>query len=404
MVVFGHFAERSELGDIVIDTGRGAGGSEQREFAAGISPSGSVTWARRVTSYGTFTTGGAGLAPGGEIVVVAAGGSIDLVGAKRAKKVPHVVHARFDPTGKLLDSRALDDNLTIQDTAFDATGAAYVGGYFDKPVDVDGTRLEPSPGVHAAFVLKLDASGAPLWARRFGAKGAVITGLALDRSGGVVVVGSAWGPLELDRVRAEHHGGADAFIASLDASGNARWVRTAGDSKDQHAMRVAVDGRGRVVVGGLFDGQLELGGAPLEGLPEAKAMFLATLEADGTPVQGKAYPRTRAHALRADAAGNVVVAAQAARDADLGIALEAPERKTDAKEDMCLFKLDPSLRPLWGRRFSDGIIAGAMLQLDARGAPALAGWMTRSFRVGPRTLEHPRRAGDDNAYLAVFEP
>ena len=154
-------------------------------------------------------------------------------------------------------------------TVVDATGNMYMGGHFSGVCDFD-----PGPGIalltstlasdcvsncveanyrRDGFMVKLDAAGSLVWAKRFGSNGKdAITDMALTPAGNIVVAGrfrysidfDADGVMDLVAHFSSSTGG--SFVAKFDSSGNNLWAHqtsaTAGFAK------VAVDGTGNIFV------------------------------------------------------------------------------------------------------------------------------------------------------------
>jgi hypothetical protein len=129
------------------------------------------------------------------------------------------------------------------------------------------------------------------------ARGAGISGVAVDDAGNVVVVGFTWGRSnEVDGVDDQTDrdaSGHDVFVIKYDRFGNRLWGKRFGDAARQGAYDVGIDASGRIYVTGAFHGVLTIGNTALVGtmsteLTESDA-FLFALAADGTPLWAKAF-------------------------------------------------------------------------------------------------------------------
>ncbi|MEI6467714.1 MAG: Ig-like domain-containing protein, partial [Verrucomicrobiota bacterium] len=132
--------------------------------------------------------------------------------------------------------------------AVDAVGSVYVGGAFSAQVDFDpgaGTRMLGAAGANDGFVLKLDPSGALMWAITLGGKGSdQINALALDARGEIYVAGVFSDTVDFDPGpdlwSLTSAGGTDGFVAKFDGSGALVWARTLGGTGDDTANALAV--------------------------------------------------------------------------------------------------------------------------------------------------------------------
>jgi len=170
------------------------------------------------------------------------------------------------------------------DVEADGAGNVLVTGSFMGTVDFRGPppSLVTSTGDRDGFLLKLvSTTGATQWIRRFGGPTAD-TGyaLAVDPTGNVFLTGSLIGPVNFTNeppdVRTAH-GGYDSFVARFDADGSHRWSQVHGDTTNQSAYGIALDGVGNVLLTGGMEGQVLLGD-PLSAEPTRRA---TTLESQG---------------------------------------------------------------------------------------------------------------------------
>ncbi len=150
--------------------------------------------------------------------------------------------SKLDATGALVWALRLggagnDEGLTI---TTDTLGNVYLAGKFEGTVDFDpgpGVTSFVSMGMHDIFLLKLDASGALIWARQIGGDDDQLANvIAVDKAGNVYTTG--W----ITRTTPATSGAADfdpgpgvytltaaaynnAFISKLDSNGNFVWAK-----------------------------------------------------------------------------------------------------------------------------------------------------------------------------------
>jgi len=167
--------------------------------------------------------------------------------------------AKFDPTGStLLYSTFLggsgdDRGFAI---AVDASGNAYITGWTystNFPVTASAPQPHLSSG-RDAFVAKLSPSGNQLlYSTYLGGYGSDAgRTIAVDGSGNVYLAGetTSWNFPSLLSVQSSLKGAQNAFITSLNASGQLRFSTLLGGSGTDGATAVAVDGSGNVYVTG----------------------------------------------------------------------------------------------------------------------------------------------------------
>jgi hypothetical protein len=195
---------------------------------------------------------------------------------------------------------------TAQAVAVDAHGAVYAVG-----TSTGQLPLSPNAaaGVSSAFVARYTHAGKLTWVRELGVEGATTRGLAVATSpSGIYIAGSTTGPLGGSAA----HGLSDAFVASFDARGQLRWVRTFGGSGDDSAFGVSVDPvTGDVILAGNTEGSHA---APTRG--GESAGFLAAFTRSGHLGWAVAYGAqvskepTNAQAFAVDCGGQAFLGGQ----------------------------------------------------------------------------------------------
>jgi pimeloyl-ACP methyl ester carboxylesterase len=146
-----------------------------------------------------------------------------------------------------------DDPATS--VAVDVSGHAYVAGHFNSAIMVIGTTTLSNAGGSDIFLAKYDAAGGILWATSIGGTGAdVATAIALDTAGNVYTTGYFSGTVDFDPGAGAHplsSTGNSVFILKLDTSGAFVWAKSVGRAT---ASSVAVDASGNVYTTGSFSG------------------------------------------------------------------------------------------------------------------------------------------------------
>src|SRR6185436_13477545 len=109
---------------------------------------------------------------------------------------------------------------------------------------------------------KYSNTGAHLWSKRFGGTANDrATGVAVDASGNIVVVGYFTSTLSFGGPTLSWAGGYDIFVAKFNASGSHLWSKAFSSTDDEIAYSVAVDSSGNILLTGLFQGTFNCGGA-----------------------------------------------------------------------------------------------------------------------------------------------
>jgi hypothetical protein len=167
--------------------------------------------------------------------------------------------AKFAPDGKFVWASQIggageDQATTI---AVDAKGNIFVGGVFSDKADFKpgkGKRETISNGQLDGFVTQLDAAGKLV---RFVPMGGgtqdVVTSLALDAAGNVVVTGLFAGASDFGQKDLVSNGGHDAFVVKLNPTFSFVYTRKVGGIAEDTGAALALDAAGNVYVTGSFN-------------------------------------------------------------------------------------------------------------------------------------------------------
>jgi hypothetical protein len=117
----------------------------------------------------------------------------------------------------------------------------------------DGDKTEPSQGLSDYWVVKINASGAKQWDRRFGgSQEDSLSSIQQTADGGYILGGSSRSRMDGDKSQ-DTRGGWDYWIVKLDASGVRQWDRRFGGSGNDYCQSVRQTADGGYVLGGYSD-------------------------------------------------------------------------------------------------------------------------------------------------------
>ncbi|WP_437591464.1 hypothetical protein [Sorangium sp. So ce1000] len=120
------------------------------------------------------------------------------------------------------------------------------------------------------------------FSRQYSGKGATLRGFTIDGAGRALLAGSFEGELTFGSTRLRSAGATDAFVAELDACGAPIWSKQFGDGAAQTAIGVAASGGGHSLVLGDFSGTIAFGARRLTAAsPSGADLFLAKLGPSG---------------------------------------------------------------------------------------------------------------------------
>lgn len=151
------------------------------------------------------------------------------------------------------------DDDEVNAIATDASGNVYAVGTFQDNVDFDpgpGTASFTANGVDA-FMLKLDDTGALVWAKRIGGGGHQWAQcVAVDPAGNVYVAGQVLNQVDMDpgpgTFPSSSAGSYALFVLKLDNAGDFVWAKNMGGTSDERPIEMTTDASGHVYVCGRY--------------------------------------------------------------------------------------------------------------------------------------------------------
>lgn len=207
---------------------------------------GDVSWGVGVdAAHNSYHTGEfentAGFDPGDSLTVM---GANDIFFSKYSSGGDFLWAKQFGGTGD-------DKGKAI---AVDPSGTCYLTGYFSGTGHFDAINLTSTGSSNDIYVVKTDANGTVLWAKKAGGsredRG---RGIAYDASGNVYVTGTITQSAVFSGTTLSVTGLNSMFIAKYDANGNFQWVRGAGGCCDTtRGNAIAVDELGNAYVAGYY--------------------------------------------------------------------------------------------------------------------------------------------------------
>jgi hypothetical protein len=224
--------------------------------------------------------------------------------------------------------------------------------------------------------------------------------VAIDPSNrDVVVVGTFGGSIDFGGGLLTSHGdagvGYDAFIARFNSAGAYQWAHSFGNGAAVSAGGAAVSLTGNVVVGGAFQGSVNLGCGVLTAVGSVD-LFLASFSSSGGCIWSERFGSSgqsqNMSTVAVDGSGNALIAGQG-NSVDFG---------GGAGTGFYLAKFDPSGIYTWSHTFpATSTQGGPWLALDGQGNAILAGSFNTTVNFGGGTLTN---SGPPDAFVAKFDP
>ena len=240
-----------------------------------------------------------------------------------------------------------------------------------QPLDIGGLL------VNAAFVAKLNNTGATQWVKQWPAN--VHTIRVTSDSGNSYAAGGFSESIDIDGQVLTSAGSSDVFVASWDAAGTKRWAFRAGGASAEKVDTITHQ-NGSLIVGGTFTGTLSLNGGPAMTAIDGIDGFVGKLSPNSGAhlwsrpfgdVAGQPGSTQTVTSVAVDAAGSAFVVGNFTSSVKVG----ALNLLSAGGVDMFVAKLDgPAGNVTWGQRLG-GITTDDMrgVAVDSAGSPILTG-------------------------------
>ncbi|HOC95100.1 MAG TPA: SBBP repeat-containing protein [Candidatus Cloacimonadota bacterium] len=214
-------------------------------------------------------------------------------------------------------------------------------------------------------------------------------GWAVDRDaqGNVYICGEFSGSATFGSNTLSSRGGADIFVAKLDAEGNWLWVSQAGGNMNDIAYDVAVDTSGNVLVTGLYRNGAVFGNTTLSSTGSYTNIFVAKLDANGNWLwatrAGAGSANDEGRSLALDSSGNAIVTGCFRLTAYFG----SYPITSSGNDDIFVAKISPAGTWLWAKKAGgDGQDRGYGVTLDSGGNIWLTGKYESTASFGDSSL------------------
>lgn len=194
-----------------------------------------------------------------------------------------VAVARYDASGKAIWAANWGDSASQSAVAIGAAadGGAVVAGRYQGVLDFGLGALPTVTGKGGGFLAALDASGKPAWSKALPTAFTANNSRLAVGSGGAIVLGlTTTASLDFGSGALPYGGDRDIVLAVYSPQGQLKWAKSFGDASTQAVYGLAVDGNGRILMGGSMRGKVDFGGGPLVAAGAGDA-FLAAFGPDG---------------------------------------------------------------------------------------------------------------------------
>ncbi len=288
--------------------------------------------------------------------------------------------------------------------AVDDQGDSYVAGYFDAEAQFGALGTKKPVGGADAYLMKVDAKGAPKWVQTFGAKRDDAANAVAVHGNRVVVVGNFLDELKLGEFAHKAVGSDDLFAVCFDLDGNPLWVWTLGGIDSDGANAVAATPDGGWVIGGSYSRSITVGTTTLTSKGQTDALLVklaASGDIEWIKSFGGRYKDTIMH-VAVDGNGNVYIQGHFVDVADFG---GKPLKAGGGSDnDVVLAKYDRNGDHVWSKNFGNEFndVAGG-LAVDPAGNITMVGSFENKGPISFGSNDEHTSLGESDAYIARFD-
>jgi hypothetical protein len=238
--------------------------------------------------------------------------------------------------------------------ASDANGNIFITGNFSETIMFDDVPLV-SAGLGDIFIVKYDASGNLLWAKRAGGGSNIYAhDIAVDPAGNCHIIGEFYDSASFDNHGVLSTTALDVFTAKYDPDGNALWAASCGSVSSDVGNGIAVDNLSNVYITGYFQGEFIFNSIPYNTLGNRDG-FIAKYDAAGNPLWatvGGGWNNEFFNKIAVDGAGdNIYVTGEFESDSIFVDALTLVNKNSNGiRRDVLLMNLNSAGATQWGIR------------------------------------------------------
>ncbi len=294
------------------------------------------------------------------------------------------------------------------DMAKDSNGNIIVVGEFTSSTIQFESITLTNLGASDNFIVKYSPNGDVIWAKSFG--GAISDGVrsvALDQNNNIVIVGYfSSNSLTIGTITVNETPGnisSDMFIAKLDPSGNALWLKVSGGVWDDSFSDVAVDNMGNIFATGAFEGpNTSFGSINVAGAgPGHSKACIVKYDTNGNVVWAKTAGGSSSdggESIAIDSNGDVYVCGNMA---SATIMFDAITLTNLGNSDSFIVKFNSNGTALWARIIGGASDDGSFdIQIDNNNNPYVLGYYySPTINFGTTVITN---AGDRDFYIAKY--
>ena len=363
---------------------------------------GSLVWGRLAGGAGFLFIKDIALDPAGATVI---GGSVGPSASIDGVALTNPIFlAKLDAVGQLAWSKSwgvASPGNQVNSVAVNAQGRVFFVGQAAGTLELGGGLLQAGGG-QDAFAGALDASGNHFWSYRWGdGQQQSATSVAVNAGGDPIVAGTFSGTMDLRGNFLSSAGQSDVFLARLDGSGNPIWAKRYGDAAAQGSPQMTVNAAGNIVLQGKLTGTMDFGDGVSLTATGTDDVYTAVIDPWGTALSAVVIPRPAGSAIsafEADSQGNIYLAGTFLSTVSAGGALLTSDEGNGA----FVAKYSATGAPVYGRGLTIDVGGSPVLAVDGAGDAVIGGAFQETLETGGVAFEAIGPAPD--AYVMKLDP
>jgi len=318
-------------------------------------------------------------------------GSTTLVNAVSTSFYGDVFVVKYDSNGNVVWARRAGGSTADCGSGItvDAAGNILVTGWFNSSSITFGSTTLNNSAARNHFVVKYDANGNVLWAKKAGPSGSTVgstaSAITTDAANNVYITGSYDATFTYGTNTLTNMGGSDLFFAKYDQSGNLIWAKTAGGTGNEYPSSIYSDASGNTCVTGQYNATFIYGTSTLT-CAGNKDLFLSKYDALGNLIWVRNYGGTgddTGVGVGIDGSGNVFVGGYFNNTIVVG----TNTLTSAGSYDVLFMKFDVAGSVLFAKKEGgSGVDYANALSIDASGNTYMFGAFNGTVAFGTTTL------------------
>jgi len=354
-------------------------------FVAKLDAKGNWLWAQKAGGRGNDRVNGLGVDKQGNVIITGGFSGTMSFGAIRitSKRGGDLYVAKLDSKGTWLWATNIEvgsygSGLGV---AADSKGDILLTGQFQGDVAFDSTKYT-NKGKIDAYVAKISSTGKWLWANHVAGPGIdYANDVVVDPKGNSYITGYFGGDCSFGVTTLTAFGKYDLFVAKLDTTGKWLWVKKSGTSSTVQGRDLALDGKGNLIVGGDFQGNVSFDKTKLSST--STDIFIAKMDSKGNWQWAKSAGGTgidSLHSLAIGASDHIAITGKFPKN---GITFGTLPLSTTVKSDFFVAGLDSNGKWLWAKKGDVSLEAvGNEIAADRQGNAYVAGYFKSTLQLG----------------------